>query len=270
VNGFHLINKTVENHEDRQQHYQFHSGHQNNQQLGSIPSKPSTNSYYEYNWKSSGQWGMSALFDRRWLWHRLWDCGVESRGCKRILSVIRNDCSRRFQDFITGRLNKHDGFSGRAAATYVGVHEKGVSFPRESRIGQAPRNQVLAIRQDLLFRFKSMNGPWESKAPKWHSFNENYRSVRSDSSAQGDFYWSAWLGSRVCVPKSFISGSEAGLMISDRPFTRTCSRIARGFNLQIHVDSPLLSNSGMFVDVSIDNCSREANAIIARMKRIGL
>ena len=41
----------------------------------------------------------------------------------------------------------------------MGIHEKGVSFSGESRIGQAARNQVLAIHQDLLFRFKSMNGP---------------------------------------------------------------------------------------------------------------
>ena len=40
--------KRVKNHEDRQQHYHCHSGHQNNQQLGSIPSNPSKNSSYEY------------------------------------------------------------------------------------------------------------------------------------------------------------------------------------------------------------------------------
>lgn len=47
-------------------------------------------------------------------------------------------------------------------------------------------------------------------------------------------------------------------------FARTCSSIVRSSNLHIIVDSCLLSNSGIFVDVSIGDSSREANAIITR------
>lgn len=61
-------------------------------------------------------------------------------------------------------------------------------------------------------------------------------------------------------------------MISKTPhvdlFARTYSSIVRSFSLHVHVDS-LLSNSGIFVDVSIDDSSREANAITTRTKRIG-
>lgn len=71
----------------------------------------------------------------------------------------------------------------------MGVHEKGVS--RESGMEQAARDRALDQHQDLQLRFKSMNGSRENEAPKRYIFDENYRSVGSDSGAQGDFEWSA-------------------------------------------------------------------------------